>query len=175
MRDRRPDSDDLFLVTVVAEEAEAVETMARRIWQVCYADLLSMEQVDYMLAWMYAPERIRKDMGSDAIEYRWLRLGDETVGFAAFGPGEDSGEIHLHKLYVLVEKQGKGIGSAALKAIEASARAAGARRISLHVNRGNHGAIRAYETNGFERAAEVCSDIGGGFVMDDYVMVKRLD
>ena len=157
-----------------AEEAEAIEAMALRIWSVCYAQLLSAEQIEYMLGWMYSPTRIREEMRDQIAEYHWLRLGGESVGFAAFGPGEDSGEVCLHKLYVLPEQQGQGIGSAALMALEKSAKVGGAEKISLRVNRDNVAAIRAYEKNGFQRSAEVCSDIGGGFVMDDYVMLKKL-
>lgn len=168
------EDDRVCLHSVTAEEAEAIEAMALRIWSVCYAEMLSAEQIDYMLGWMYAPARIRREMRDQIAEYHWLRLGGETVGFAAVGPGEDSGEVYLHKLYVLPEQQGQGIGSAALAALEGAARAGGAEKISLRVNRGNAAAIRVYEKNGFQRIAEVCSDIGGGFVMDDYVMVKAL-
>jgi ribosomal protein S18 acetylase RimI-like enzyme len=48
-------------------------------------------------------------------------------------------------------------------------------KIRLRVNRGNHLAIRAYQRAGFEITEELCNDIGGGFVMDDYVMVRMLD
>ena len=44
----------------------------------------------------------------------------------------------------------------------------------LNVNKNNVQAIRAYEKNGFAIREAVVVDIGGGFVMDDYVMAKPL-
>jgi RimJ/RimL family protein N-acetyltransferase len=53
-------------------------------------------------------------------------------------------------------------------------RAAGAHRLILYVNKRNAKAIAAYQRNGFVIAESVVTDIGGGFVMDDYVMAKNL-
>ena len=39
----------------------------------------------------------------------------------------------------------------------------------LTVNKGNLRAVRAYEKFGFVRTEEQVSDIGNGFVMDDFV------
>jgi ribosomal protein S18 acetylase RimI-like enzyme len=58
--------------------------------------------------------------------------------------------------------------------VENEARAKGARRLYLQVNRNNASAIGTYRKNGYEVAREVVVDIGGGFVMDDYVMEKAL-
>ena len=44
----------------------------------------------------------------------------------------------------------------------------------LSVNKHNTRAIAAYRRNGFVIAESVVTDIGGGFVMDDYVMAKNL-
>jgi ribosomal protein S18 acetylase RimI-like enzyme len=42
------------------------------------------------------------------------------------------------------------------------------------VNRNNHNAIGAYRKHGFQVRASQVKDIGGGFVMDDYVMVREI-
>jgi hypothetical protein len=42
------------------------------------------------------------------------------------------------------------------------------------VNKRNTRAIAAYQRNGFVTADSVVTDIGGGFVMDDYIMAKEL-
>ena len=44
----------------------------------------------------------------------------------------------------------------------------------LTVNKGNELGIRAYEGNGFETMDAVEADIGSGFIMDDYIMEKRV-
>ena len=92
--------------------------------------------------------------------------------FFAFGPKSVPTDRvwFLHKLYVSPEYQGQGGGQAALEFICRKLDGEGAERLQLRVNRGNLQAIRAYEKYGFERVGECCADIGGGFVMDDYVM-----
>jgi ribosomal protein S18 acetylase RimI-like enzyme len=75
---------------------------------------------------------------------------------------------------VHTDLQRRGIGAALLREIEDWARARQVRRLWLQVNRGNTQAIRAYEKYGFRIVESRVFDIGGGFVMDDHVMEKRL-
>ncbi len=67
---------------------------------------------------------------------------------------------------------GRGIGARALRWVEDAARARGLSCIRLRVNRRNSPAIRAYVRAGFSFEPRSCTDIGGGFVMDDFVMAK---
>ena len=52
------------------------------------------------------------------------------------------------------------------------ARRLGAPAVWLQVNKRNERAIGAYLKAGFEIIGEAVFDIGGGFVMDDYLMAK---
>jgi ribosomal protein S18 acetylase RimI-like enzyme len=81
--------------------------------------------------------------------------------------------MKLHKLYLLPELHGRGLGSFLMQHCEQEVRAAGAQRLMLSVNKRNTKAIAAYRRNGFAIAESVVTDIGGGFVMDDYVMAKE--
>lgn len=165
---------DIEISKALPEDAEAIRDLAVGIWNACYPEIISREQIDYMLDWMYAPKQIRTEMREEGIVY--LRIDDPSGlrGFAAFGPGENAAEIFIHKLYVDPEVQGRGLGSAAIQKIEALSRRRGGRRISLRVNRKNLQAIRVYEKNGFHRDGQIRSDIGGGFVMDDFLLAKDL-
>ena len=82
--------------------------------------------------------------------------------------------MKLHKLYLLPEMQGRGLGSRLLQHVEREVRAGAGRRLILSVNKRNAKAITAYKRNGFVIAESVVTDIGGGFVMDDYIMAKDL-
>jgi GNAT superfamily N-acetyltransferase len=143
--------------------------MAERTWRKGYAAILSPEQMDYMLARMYAPEVIAQEMKDGVI---WeLAFDDETpVGFhsCAFDPGDRS--LKLNKLYVLPDAQGMGFGKALLARVSALAGTLGARKVWLQVNKKNTGAIRAYERAGYSVERTAVFDIGGGFVMDDFIM-----
>jgi len=59
-----------------------------------------------------------------------------------------------------------------LQHVERKVRAGGGRRLMLSVNKRNAKAIAAYRRNGFVIADSVVTDIGNGFVMDDYIMAK---
>lgn len=162
-------------VAVDAKAAEQVAELAREIWPICFREMISPEQIDYMLDWMYAPERIRLEIRDLGVQYWFIVSRRETLGYLAFGPedGDGSGRAwQLHKLYLKPVGQGRGLGSAALAFFEEQMEGADARLLRLRVNRGNERAIRVYERAGYRRVAERCADIGGGFVMDDYVMEK---
>jgi ribosomal protein S18 acetylase RimI-like enzyme len=82
--------------------------------------------------------------------------------------------MKLHKLYLLPEMQDHGLGSRLLQQVEHEVRAGAGRRLILSVNKRNAKAIAAYQKNAFVIADSVITDIGGSFVMDDYIMAKDL-
>lgn len=151
------------------DDIPAVRALADHIWRRCYADLLPAGQVDHMLAAMYGAEELRRNL-RDGIRIELIEFAGEAIGYLAFGRVSTEGQIHLHKLYLKPEFHGRGIGQAALAHVLASAAQAGAEAVSLRVNKGNARAIRAYQKAGFENIGALCQDIGGGFVMDDFVM-----
>jgi diamine N-acetyltransferase len=53
--------------------------------------------------------------------------------------------------------------------------AQGCKRLTLAVNRNNKTAIAAYLKNGFQIAETSLKQIGGGFWMDDYIMVRTVN
>jgi ribosomal protein S18 acetylase RimI-like enzyme len=146
-----------------------LQKLAREIWRAHFPGIISVEQIDYMLDRMYATEVIDKEMRIGTCwELVWA--GAETVGFLSYSYDPAATRLKLHKLYVQVERHGQGLGRASLGHVMQVASALGAREVSLYVNKNNHKAIRVYERAGFTIAEAVTSEIGGGFVMDDYRM-----
>jgi len=82
--------------------------------------------------------------------------------------------MKLDKLYVRTDLHGRGLGGLLIRHVAGKARVLGCKRLSLQVNKNNASAIRAYRHNGFEVREAAKFDIGRGFYMDDYVMVKDL-
>lgn len=147
--------------------------VARRAWHAHYPGIISVEQIDYMLERGYNRRVILEEMEQQGISWLAIRDGETMIGFISVGPyGEDT--MKLHKLYLLPEYHGRGIGAAALSRVEQIGRTAIARQLVLNVNKHNPKAIRAYERAGWRISAEVVNDIGNGFVMDDYVMTKPI-
>ena len=151
-----------------------IARLAGVIWRAHYPGIISAAQIDYMLAKMYALETLQKEMRELGIRYERLVAGRELAGFASYGPTEQIGVFKLHKLYLDPARHGRGLGSVLLQHCEREVRKLGATRLLLTVNKQNTKAIAAYQRNGFAIADSVVADIGGGYVMDDYVMAKEL-
>jgi diamine N-acetyltransferase len=152
----------------------AIARLAGVIWRAHYPGIISTEQIEYMLAKMYALETLREEIRRRAIRYERLLVGGELAGFAAHGPTEQPQLFKLHKLYLHPSCQGRGLGTLLLVHCQCEARKLGAGRLMLTVNKRNSKAMAAYQRNGFAITDSVVVDIGGGYVMDDYVMVKEL-
>ena len=157
----------------LVEHLAEISALAAVIWRAHYPGIISPAQIGYMLARMYNVETMRRELDGGINWFRALVEG-ALRGFASVGPAEIATEFKLHKLYVHPGWQRHGLGSALLNEIESTARARGATTLLLNVNKRNEIAIRAYRKRGFVTRESIIADIGGGFVMDDYVMVKRL-
>jgi GNAT superfamily N-acetyltransferase len=153
----------------------AISQLAGVIWRAHYPGIISAEQIEYMLGRMYALETLREDVGRRGIRYDRLLVDEDFVGFVAYGPDALPETWKLHKLYLRPEWHGRGWGSLLLRHGAAEAAKVGARRLILTVNKKNTQALATYERNGFTVVDAVVTDIGGGFVMDDYVLARNLD
>ncbi len=156
------------------EHLAEISNLAAVIWRAHYPGIITPAQIDYMLARMYDVETMRRELENGIVWFRALVDG-ELRGFASVGSAEIATEFKLHKLYVHPDHQRHGLGSALLKECESSARARGATTLLLNVNKRNEKAIAAYLKRGFTVRESIVAEIGGGFVMDDYVMVKPLE
>ena len=153
-------------------DLEPLCTLARAIWQATYPALISQAQIDFMLADRYAPARIREQFNDPEHAWRLAWWADERAGFAH--ARIEAGACKLDKLYVHPDYQRRRIGGALLHDMKTFARDQSATRLWLQVNRGNTAAIAAYQKYGFIIREARVFDIGGGFVMDDYVMEAGL-
>ena len=154
------------------EEVEALCALAAEIWRHHYPAIIGGAQTEYMLAQRYTPAVVRAELASDTICWDVLREDGAMVAFASTIRGEAAGELKLDKLYVHPSRQRQGCGAMLIAhALERAGRD-GNGRLILAVNKRNVNAIAAYRKHGFEVREAVVKEIGGGFVMDDYVMVK---
>ena len=167
-----PDRTEIIRATEA--DLPVIVELAGVIWRACYPAIISHAQIDYMLARMYALGTLSEEIRSQSVRYDLLLVDGKPAGFASYGPASEPGAMKLHKLYLLPELHGRGLGGQLLQHCEREARAGGASRLILSVNKRNAQAIAAYRRNGFVIAESVVTGIGGGFVMDDYVMAKSV-
>ena len=163
---------DIEIGPLHPEEAEALAELAGRVWRAHYPGIITPDQIEYMLAQRYRPLLVRQFIARGDL---WLaaRAAGQLVGFAHGHPLAE-GDYKLDKLYVDLDWQRRGIGGTLIREMSARAGRRGYTRLVLRVNRQNRQAIDAYLKHGFTVATIHLEDIGRGFVMDDYVMVKEL-
>lgn len=151
----------------------SVARLAREIWNDHFVPIIGQAQVDYMLERFQSAPAIRCQMAG-GYEYYLAIDGERPAGYFAVIPRPGERTAQLSKVYLLRELRGRGIGRRLLEFVESYCAERGIEKLWLTVNRHNAGSIAFYERMGFVKEGELVMDIGGGFVMDDYKMVKGL-
>lgn len=151
-------------------DCELINKLAIQVFPATYATIISPEQLDYMMEWMYAPANIRKQMEEEGHIYFIAYLESEPCGYLSIQPdGEDV--FHLQKIYVLPYFQGAHLGSLlfdhAVRYIKEIHPAPCL--MELNVNRDNK-ALHFYERKGMKKLREGDFHIGNGYYMNDYIM-----
>ena len=151
----------------------AVQALARRIWHAHYPGIITVEQIEYMLARGYDTATLTRFLETPGAGLAVARDA-EPIGFAAWYRTEAPSTSKLDKLYVAIEHHGRGIGRQLIEHVEQAARDDGSDCLVLNVAKRNQASIALYRHCGFAMREEVVIDIGNGYVMDDYVMAKAL-
>ena len=155
------------------EHLAEIAALAGIIWRAHYPSIISPSQIEYMLERMFDVEAMARELGNGVV-YEQLLVRGELRGFSSYAPTPDATELKLRKLYIHLHAQRQGFGGMLLQRVEEAARERGLQHVVLAVNKQNTQAIAAYRKHGFLIRESVIVDIGGGFVMDDYVMAKRV-
>ena len=153
------------------QDLRQVEQLAEAIWKEHYTPIIGREQVDYMLENFQSVVAMEQQM-REGMEYFLVESHGEPVGYLAFK--QQGEELFLSKIYLLASHRGIGLGRAGMGFVESSARDRGLGFVTLTVNKNNSGSIRAYESLGFVNEGPLQTDIGGGFIMDDFLMRKEI-
>ena len=162
-----------FRIEPVTEaDVERLVALAREIWLAHYPAIIGIAQIEYMLAERYEARVVRGELGRDGIWWDKLMVNAAMVGFASYFLTGARGEMKLDKLYVHPAHQRHGHGGRMIARACAVAREQGCDRLVLAVDKGNREASAAYRKHGFEVTDAVVKDIGSGFVMDDYILVR---
>jgi diamine N-acetyltransferase len=163
---------DFQMVATQTDVAE-VARLAAVIWREHYLPIIGRQQVDYMLAQFQSAQAIAAQV-ADGYEYYLIVYQSQSAGYAAVVADLDTSSLLLSKIYVEKSLRGHGLGKKALAFIEDLCRQRGIGIIWLTVNKNNTASIAWYERFGFINAGPIVQDIGGGFVMDDFKMEKKI-
>ena len=151
-----------------------IEKLAQEIFPATYATILSGEQIDYMMEWMYSSGSIEKQMAQGHV-YHIAYYDGEPVGYTSVQMVEE-GVWHLQKIYLKPGMQGKSVGNQMfLNAVDYIRQNSQLPcTVELNVNRNNTKAIRFYEHMGMYKASQGDFPIGNGYYMNDYIMALEV-
>ena len=153
------------------EELSVIEQLAFEIWNEHYTPIIGKAQVDYMLDKFQSSTAMQLQI-KEGYKYYSINLQTKPVGYLSYLINED--DLFLSKIYILKTERGKKIGKQAINFTVNQAQLHNCKTITLTVNKNNLDSIKAYEKLGFNKDSKIVLDIGNGFVMDDYKMVKQL-
>lgn len=154
------------------EQIKEVAALAHEIWHDHYDSIIGSEQVDYMITKFQSEKAMKEQMEKNGYFYYKLVSMAGTVGYFAIQVETDS--LFLSKIYIAKKYRGRGYARKTLDFIEEYSRKKGLKKIWLTVNRKNENSIKVYHRLGFTKIEEKVTDIGAGYVMDDYVLGKEL-
>lgn len=151
-------------------DAPTISALAETIWHRHYADIISSEQIDYMLAQRYQPKLIKEQVLCPEIWWRKLILNEMIIGFSCCMRTHKPNELKIDKLYIHCDHHRKGYGAILMADAIKIMQENNLKTLILTVNKHNQAAILAYQHYGFEITDDSIVDIGGGFIMNDYLM-----
>lgn len=155
-------------------DISTIQNIAHSTWPITYGTILSAEQLQYMLDLFYSKEALTAQFEKKE-QLFYLIANEETIlGFIGIEHNyQNKSATKIHKIYILPELQGKGIGKIAIEAVRELALENNSTSLLLNVNRFNK-ALDFYQKAGFKIMDEENIEIGHGYFMEDYVMKKEI-
>lgn len=151
-----------------------IHRIAHQTWPHTFGNILSQEQISYMLEWMYSISSLQEQVEKQGHKFLLAKDEEAYLGYASYELNYKGQLVtKIHKLYVLPAAQGKGIGRALIHKVQEIAMQHANEALSLNVNRDNP-AVQFYQNMGFDITGEENISIGQGFLMEDYIMRKEI-
>ena len=159
----------IHLEKITKNQLPIIKDLAYTIWPIAYGEILSKEQLNYMLDNFYSVDNLSNQMDSGQV-FELLLEDKNVIGYLGYEFNcKETGLLKIHKIYLLPEMQGKGFGKFMIDEVFKIAKSNNQKGVFLNVNKYNKAKF-FYEKLGFVISKEEVIDIGNGYVMDDYVM-----
>jgi diamine N-acetyltransferase len=160
-------STSIHIRAADVNDIATIRDIANITWPVAYGSYISKEQLDYMLDMMYSDNSLL-DQINKGHQFYIAEQHNSPIGFASVSKEKDN-SCKLNKLYVLPTAQKTGAGKALLQQSIDYAISHAASCLYLQVNKQNN-AQHFYSKYGFTVREASILEIGGGYIMDDYIM-----
>lgn len=153
-----------------AQDIKQIACLADIIWHEHFTPIIGAEQVEYMLKKFQSFEAISEAVNQHNYIYYMAYDNGEFCGYIGICP--ENNAVLLSKIYIEKSHRGKKISKKMIEAVQNDF--SDYDYMWLTVNKHNDGSIAAYKKMGFEITREQVADIGSGFVMDDYIMERKI-
>lgn len=164
----------LFEPVETDEQEIGLSQIADEIWHEYWPALIGDAQTDYMVEKFQSLDAIKRDIATNSYEY-WILHDDETeevVGYTGGHEDPETNRFFISKIYLFGNQRGKGYAHQVVEFYNDLCVERNLKAMYLTVNKGNELALRAYKGTGFEVIDAVVTEIGDGFVMDDFIMER---
>lgn len=150
------------------EDIRKIADMACPIWHEAFSDIISDSQIDYMVDKFQSYKAIKDQVTNQG--YHYYIISEEGIDAGYCGVQvTDGNSLYLSKMYLKKEHRGHGLFKEMTNYLIELCRRDGLGSIWLTVNKNNNVAIGAYTNTGYRNIKSQVTDIGSGYVMDDYV------
>lgn len=150
------------------KDLDRIATLAKIIWNDHYVSIVGQEQVDYMLTKIYNHQSLMEQLNEKKHVFYLINYNNQSIGFVSVST-LDNIHYFLHKFYIDQQKSNTGIGTEVLNLLVKNINP---KSLTLTVNRQNYKSINFYFKNGFKIDRVEDFDIGNGYQMNDFVMVR---
>lgn len=172
MRRKRKMNSVVLTEALTDDQLKRIADIADEIWHEYFPCILTQGQIDYMVDKFCSFDAMKENIAAEGYSYCFIRKNGAELGYTAYKT--DGDRLFLSKLYLFRAERGKKYARGAFEALKDIARERGLRAIWLTVNKHNDPTIAAYKALGFKITGEGVTDIGSGYVMDDYYMEYTL-
>ncbi|GLB52935.1 N-acetyltransferase [Neptunitalea chrysea] len=166
---------NIMFEEVLENDVFLIRELALKVWPDTFKSILSEQQIAYMMDMMYSVPALQEQLKNNC-RFLIIKKEDSAVGFVSFeiGYNQNPEVTKLHKIYILSEYQSKGLGKITINKVATIAKENNCTILALNVNRYNANAIISYEKIGFTKTKVENINIGNGYLMEDYIMEKKL-
>ena len=160
----------IYITIAQQKDLDTIAQLAKVIWNDHYVPFIGQKQVDYMLGKIYNHASLLEQLTIKNHVFYLIKNDDDVIGFLSVS-SDNKVDYFLHKFYINQQKSNIGIGTKVLNLLIQSINP---KSLTLTVNRQNFKSINFYFKNGFKIDRVEDFDIGDGYEMNDFVMVKNI-